>query len=146
MVHTINFNKCALCAVFLVSGLVGCRQAPDALGVKHLAKGQEFSQKQDYSRGILEYRNALRAAPNDAEIYCQLGEALVATGELPEAVAAFRQALEVNPKHVRAELRLAQRRSSTGDIELLRQSEGRLKTLMENAPADREMLSTLALT
>jgi tetratricopeptide (TPR) repeat protein len=131
-------------ALLLVLG--GCKQSPAVLRAKHLAKGEELAQKQDYSRAILEYRNALRAAPADAEIYYQLGEALLASGEVPEAVAALRQALEINPKHVQAELRMDQLRSSTGDAKLMREAEDHLNELVQSTAVTQEMLTTLALT
>jgi tetratricopeptide (TPR) repeat protein len=144
--RTKTLTRLAPGALVVLLALSGCKQSPELLRAKHLAKGEELAQKKDYSRAILEYRNALRAAPADAGIYYDLGEALLATGEVPEAVAAFRQALEINPKHVQAELRMDQLRSSTGDAKLVREAEDRLKTLMENTTVTREMLSTLAIT
>ncbi len=62
------------------------------------------------------------------------------------AVAAFRKALELNPKHAGAQLHLAELMAMTDDQRWLNDAESRLKALMECSPVTPEMLNTLALT
>jgi hypothetical protein len=48
-------------AILLLAVLCGLNRSPEALRDTYLAMGNQFLQKQDYSRAILEFKNAARA-------------------------------------------------------------------------------------
>ncbi len=79
----------AICAVVL---LAGCSSSPQQKEAKFLKRGKALLEKKDYSRASLEFKNAEKAVPKDAEPYYQSGLAYLAAGELGNAVKAFRQA------------------------------------------------------
>jgi tetratricopeptide (TPR) repeat protein len=135
----------ACCALILLPVLAGCSRSPEARRKAHLTKGAEFVDKKDYSRAILEFRNAVRLNPNDADSYYQLGVAHAGAKDVRMALAAFKKATEINPKHVQSQLKLAQLYALTDDQNMLRDANDRLKTLLKES-ADKETLNTLAFT
>src|SRR5579862_1777277 len=135
--------------LFLLCALLfgGCARSPEARRTKHLAEGKEFFEKKDYARALLEFKNAAQAVPADPEAYYQLGLTYAVLGEVRGAVFNFRIALERNPKHAGAQLKLAQLMAATSDPDLLKDAQSRLTGLLQdNSAKDPEILTTLALT
>src|SRR5215471_14709619 len=87
--------------------LVSCNISPKARRDRFVNKGKTLLQKQDYARALLEFRNAIRILPQDAEAYYELGVAYSGQGDLGKAFMAYRQALTFRPKYVEAQLRIA---------------------------------------
>ena len=118
------------CAAILVSlVLAGCTRSPEARRDGFMAKGKALMQQKEYSRAMLEFRNALQATPNDAEPYYQLGLAASAANDVNTAALTLRRATELNPNHIGAQLKLAQLIALVGDDELLKDTHARLKEL-----------------
>ena len=130
-------------AVVLVSA---CARSPQARRDKYFARGTALLEKKDYGRAILEFQNAVRALPGDTESYYQLGVAHLAVSDVRAGVLALRKALELNPKHRSAQLRMAELYSMTPDPTLLKDAQSRLKELLQDSPATPEILNTLGAT
>jgi tetratricopeptide (TPR) repeat protein len=126
--------------------LCGCARSPEAKRDKYLTRGKAYLEKKDYARAVLEFRNAARATPKDAEVYYQLGLAYVSSLDYRSGYMSFRKALEFNPKHREAELRLAQILAMTNDPAMLKDAQSRLTALRGDRPGDIEVLNTLAFT
>src|SRR5690242_2988051 len=124
-------------------GLSGCTASPEARSAKYMVAGKRFLEKKDYSRAILAFKNAVQAVPNNAEPYYQLGVTALLTGDLRTAVVSLRKAIELNPKHTNAHLKLAELMAH-GNEALIREAETRILELRRIAPATPEMLNTLA--
>ena len=133
-------------ALLLLAILFGCNRSPQAMRDKYLASGERHFEKEDYSRAILDYKNASRAMPRDAEPYYRIGVASQASGDLRTAVASFRAALSLNSKHAGAQLRLAELMAFTGDKGYLKDAEDRLNALKQSQLASFEVLDALAFT
>ena len=136
----------ACCALILLPALAGCSRSPEARRKAHLTKGAEFVDKKDYSRAILEFRNAARLSPNDGDIWYQLGMAYAGAKDVGMALLSFRKATGGNPKHVQSQLKLAQLYALTDDQSMLRDANDRLRTLLKESAGDKETLNTLAFT
>src|SRR5580698_8655386 len=96
-------HKVASASLVVLSALAAaCSTSPQAKEAKYLRRGQSFVEKKDYSRALLEFKNASLAMPKDAEPYYQMGITYLATGSVPTGVAALRKATELNPKHEKA--------------------------------------------
>ena len=63
---------------------------------EHLKLGDVFLQKQDLTKAISCYRNAIKVNKNSAKAYQKLGEALKKDGNLNEATVCYRRAVELN--------------------------------------------------
>jgi len=134
----------ALLLVVLASS--GCMRSPEAKSARFIEQGKKLLEKKDPARAILQFRNATQATPRNADAYYQLGQAYLAGGDLRSGVANIRKALDLNPKHQEAQLRLADLMASTNDPEVLKDAGQRLHTLLQDAPGNASVLHALALT
>jgi tetratricopeptide (TPR) repeat protein len=130
----------------LILGLSSCALSPEAKRDKYLASGKKLIEKRDYRRAILDFKNGLRVKPRDAELYYQLGIAYLGTQDVGEGAMCLRKALELNPKHVGAQLALAQLMASASNPNLLEEANKRLAALLLDSPDNPDALSALALT
>src|SRR5262249_23951588 len=84
----------------------GCRTSPAANKEKFLKRGEALLTKKDYPRAMLEFRNAAAAVPKDAEPYFRIELVYLESGDLRSAIRAFQKAIELNPQHKEAQLKL----------------------------------------
>ena len=137
----------AYISLIAVCGLpVACNLSPQAKETKYLRRGQALLEKKDYSRALLEFKNALSAVPRDAEPYYQIGLVYLASGNLRYAIASLQKATELNPRHEKAQLKLAELMTSSRDAVVLQQAATRLETLLSASPDNPEANDALALT
>lgn len=133
------------CAVLLLGALLsGCAGSPEARRDKFLARGKVFLEKKDYTRAILEFSNAAKAMPRDAEPYYYAGMASLGAGDLQKAYNTFQKALELNPRHINARLRVAQLKT-TGGRDIVEDAEKELTELVQAGQPTPEMLNSLAV-
>jgi tetratricopeptide (TPR) repeat protein len=137
--------KAAL-ATILILVAVGCDRSPEARRNKFIAKGKAYLQKQDYSRAILEFKNAVQVPPADAEAYYQLGVAYLSTEDVRAAFLSFWKSLEINPKHLKSQIKYSQLVALTDEKGALQDAQKRLTGLLQNSTANIEALNTLAFT
>ncbi len=126
--------------------LCGCARSPEARRDKFMARGKHFLEEHNYSRALVEFKNAAQAMPRDADVFYQLGMAFTGAGDLRSALKAFRRAVELNPKHAGAQLRIAQMESMTTNESLIKEAQGRLQALIEQGSASADVINTLAAT
>ncbi len=88
-----------VCTIVLALGCGACRTSPQAKEARFLKRGHALLAQKEYSRAILEFRNAVSAVPNDAEPYYQLGMAYLGSGDPASAAKSFERATALNPKH-----------------------------------------------
>jgi curved DNA-binding protein CbpA len=72
-------------------------QTTDTLVSAYLRRAQEFEKKQDYSRVILELRDATQIDPKNSNCHSRLGEIYLKTNQAKMAKIHFTKALELNP-------------------------------------------------
>ena len=125
--------------------LTGCRTSPEARHDKFLKRGQELLAKKDYSRALLELRNAANAMPKDPEPHYQMGLAYLASGDGRNAVRAFQKATELNPKHAGAQLKLAEFMTTSQNRSVVLDGINRLQGVLSNSPENPEAINTLAI-
>jgi tetratricopeptide (TPR) repeat protein len=133
------------CVLTLFLLLAACAGSADARRDRFLSRGRQFMKHQEYSRAILEFKNAIQAKPKDAEPYYLVGEAYSGTQDYRSAVLAFRKALQLNPKHYEAQLRMAQIFALTDDKDALNEAQEKLRVLLTTR-STAEVLSSLAFT
>jgi tetratricopeptide (TPR) repeat protein len=111
-----------------------------------LKKGRQLVSAKDYARGILEFQNAAKVAPHDAEPLCELGTAWFEKGDFRQAVGYLQRCLALNPSHAVAKLRLAQLMTTSNNPAVLQKSATDLKELLRFAPENVDAIDTLALS
>ena len=132
------------CLLSIAITFTACLQSPEARSAKYLEAGKKLLQKRDAARAILQFKNAAKATPTNPEVYYQLGMAYSMAKDANTAVGAFRKALEVNPKYLMAQLRIAQLMAGTNDQEMLKQATAKLRELVNSTLPNSEVLDTLA--
>src|SRR5690242_19015138 len=83
-----------------------CSRDPGAREAKALERGRILLEKRDYSRALLEFKNATQARPTDAEPFYQAGIASLGLGDVRSAATYFRKATQLDPKHAGAQLKI----------------------------------------
>ena len=135
-----------LLVVWLALSFTGCMQSPQVKSAKAVEAGKKLLQKNDPSRAILQFRNAIQATPKNAEAFYQLSLGYWAVGDVRMAIGSLRKALELNPKHVEAQLRIAQIMSIASDPALVKDAQQRLAKMLEEAPDNADTLHALSFT
>src|ERR1035441_7463801 len=88
----------SLAVIFpIVLATTACTKSPVEKEAAFLAKGKALRSKGDYARAILEFRNASKAVPRDAEPYYQLGLTYSNQQDVRNAFAMFSRAVALNP-------------------------------------------------
>ena len=131
--------------VSMAVALCGCNTSPKAKESKYLKRGEALLAQHDFSRALLEFRNASKAVPNDAEPFYQMGLAYLGSDDLVKASRAFRKATELNPNHTEAQLKLAKLLESTRSKSLIEDASKRLETILTNSPDNSDASDTLAM-
>jgi tetratricopeptide (TPR) repeat protein len=125
--------------------LVDCSRDAATQEANFMKRGKALLARKDYSRAILEFSNAAKAKPTDAEPHYQMGLANLAANHIPQAVASFRGATQLNPKHTGALLKLAELMVQSRYPKVLEDAEARLAAILKATPEDPDALSTLAI-
>src|ERR1051326_6118626 len=145
MAKTAKISWLPLCLALAVSAQWGCTRSPQEREARFLAQGKKALLNKDYARAILDFRNAVAIAPKDAEAYYQLGWAMLQQGSLREAAAAMRKAMELNPRHTQAQVKLAEIVVLAGDEDSAKQSRDQMRDILSGSPDNPDVLTALAL-
>ncbi len=136
-----------LTAALLTIGIsTACKRTPEARYARFMATGQRHFEQKDYARAILDFQNAARLAPNNPEPYYRLGLAHLETGNFRAGVGYLMKATDLDPKHVGAQLKLAQLMATSRRQDILEEAARRAQAAFAVAPEDAAVLNTLALT
>jgi tetratricopeptide (TPR) repeat protein len=145
---SLSISRRTATAVFtfiLVAFLNACSRDPRQQEARFLQRGEEYLSKKDYSRAVIEFKNAVQVRPRDAEAYYQLGLAYLGSGSVLSAYPEFKRATELNPAHTSAQVKLSELLLSSRDQETAREVESRLQKLLEGDPYNVDALDTLAI-
>ena len=126
--------------------LSGCNLSPEAKEASFLEKGRKEVAKQNYAAAILYFKNASAAKPWDAEPYYRLGLAYLAGGDFKSAAAEILKAVEVNPRHTGAQLRLAEMMATSRDKKDLEAAQKHAQAVLALLPDDPDALNVLGVT
>jgi tetratricopeptide (TPR) repeat protein len=133
----------ALVGLYCLSS--GCNTSPQAKEANSLRRGKELRDKKDFTRALIEFKNAASAMPKDAEPQYQMGLTYLEAGSPASGVGALRKAIALNPKHQQAQLKLAELMTTSGNKDLLEQAASRLETILSATPDNSEANDALAL-
>ncbi|MEW6990631.1 XrtA/PEP-CTERM system TPR-repeat protein PrsT [Colwelliaceae bacterium 6441] len=124
-----SFKKIKLAlAVSVALGLSGCGEQSSN---EYLAQGQQALEQSNVQQAIIEFKNAVRLAPKDANARIFLGEAYLAEGSYQGAEKELSRAIELGASKKGLVLNLATVRAKLADRD-------GLKLLLENSSALEE--------
>ena len=134
-----------LSILLVLSFSVGCSRSPLARKMQFMEAGRRLYDQKDYSRAILQFKNANDLASGDPEPSYWLGLAYLGAGNVRNASYYFRRAAELDPKHSAAQLRIGELLALSDQPEQLREALNRLQISLNTSPSAKA-LSALALT
>jgi putative PEP-CTERM system TPR-repeat lipoprotein len=135
----------AVCLPVLIIA-VGCSRTPEQKHARFMKAAAELMESHDYARAILNYQSAIQIKPEDADARYRLGLAFLAFGRPKDAVVAFRLAIEANPQHPAAQLKLAELAILTHNEQIVKDAESRVQKILSENPSDDDALYMLAAT
>ncbi len=139
-------KRTQMIGLILLAGWVvaGCVRSPQAKEAKFLESGKKQLEKKDYTRAILEFKNAVQVMPKDAEPHYQLGMAYLRAGDPNSAAMCFQQAVKLDPKHPGAQLRLAEMMAASPSREMQEEAARRSEEVLSLSPDNIDALNALA--
>ena len=137
---------CGACLGIAALAVASCRPESRSAGQTLPRAWRTGSPKKDYANAVLDFKNAARTLRNNPEPYYQLGLISVSTGDYPSAVAYLRKAIDLDPQHRGAQLKLIELMNASQSPELLKQAAGMERSLMSRSPRDPEVLTSSAIT
>jgi tetratricopeptide (TPR) repeat protein len=140
-----GFGPFALLLLVLLTVCAACSQSAGAKKARFMESGRRLYDQGDYSRAVIEWKNAEALANGDPEPDYWLGMGYLAVGNLPLAISSFHKAALINPKHAAAQLRLAELLTLSNDPDVLNDAVKRLQTVL-NTASSVNALNTMALT
>lgn len=106
MKHLISGLTKLTATSILVASLVACGGAEERK-IKYLEKGKAYLADKNYDKAKIEIKNVLQIDPKYAEAYYLMGKLDEANKELGRALNNYTKAIELDPGHTDAKLKLA---------------------------------------
>jgi tetratricopeptide (TPR) repeat protein len=139
----ISFLKIILATTCIVA-LASCMRSPEEKYADFMESGLAYTKQQDYDRAILQFKNAARVKPEEAEPHYQMALASLASGRWSELAVAIRTADRLNPRHLGAQLLLAQLTLQNGSAENVEAARERVEKVLEQSPDNSDALFVMA--
>jgi Flp pilus assembly protein TadD len=111
---------------------------------KYIQLGKKYFTEHDFAAAVLEFKNAAQAMPSDAEPYYLQALVHLAAGDFRLAVEKLQHAVELNPKHGQAQLKLAELMTTSSAMRDVKEAKGKLQEFLNSKPDDMEAISALA--
>jgi len=73
---------------------------------KHLTRAQEYEERQEYSKAVIEYKNVIQIDPQDAAVHHALGKIYLKLKKGQEAFRSFLRTTELDPGNLDAQVSL----------------------------------------
>lgn len=106
--------------VLLCFGIIwfsSCSSTPEELMLKHTKQGDEYVQKEKYPEAVIEYKNAVKAGPNEGDLRWKLARAALHAMDIRTAYPELQKAVELDPKNYEALGKLGELYISLGKTE-----------------------------
>ncbi|MCS7024888.1 MAG: tetratricopeptide repeat protein [Bryobacteraceae bacterium] len=130
--------------VILLLFLTGCALTPEEKFARFMTAGKKFLSQREYSRAVVEFRNATQLRPKDADAAYHLALAYFRAGSLQLSYQTLRKAVDLDPNHKQARLQLAAMMAVSGSKQAAWQALQLVKESAEAVLNSREGLDTLA--
>lgn len=133
-----------LAGLLVALALAAC-SSPEEREAEHLARGIELLDAGDHARALVELRNVLQINPKNAEAMYYAGQAHEQAGRLPQAYAAYQQAVGEAPGLVPAQARLGALALLDKDLERASEAAEAIHAAEPDHPAALAIEGALAL-
>jgi tetratricopeptide (TPR) repeat protein len=120
--------------LLLLLGAAGCRRSPQAQAALHMAAGAKRAEAGDYVRAILEFRNAAKQTPRDAQPYYRLALCYLELDDPAGTIVSLQRALQLKPDFVEAQLKMTELLVATRRPEALKLAVSKLDEILARHP------------
>jgi tetratricopeptide (TPR) repeat protein len=103
-------------ALSLSAVLWSCTSSDEQQTAQHVERGDRYAEQRKYAEAVIEYKNAARAAPNDAAIHWKLARAALTVRDGQTSIAELQRVIAIDPSHIDAKDLLGQMYLATGKI------------------------------
>jgi protein O-mannosyl-transferase len=97
--------------------VLGCCQACLLLACALVLSGLTFNRNEDYKTAISIWRDSVEKQPDNCDARNNLGKALAAAGDIPEALIQFQKAIDINPDMADARCNLGSSLLNLGQVD-----------------------------
>ena len=123
-----------------------CDRSPQAQEEHFFKRAEAYLAKKDYSRALLELRNAAKAMPKDAEPHYRMAIIELQQQQTGPAVRDLGDVLQLDPNHQKARVKLAELMALSGNRKIVEGAEQQLTDVLAKSPENLEAADTLAFT
>lgn len=124
--------------------LCSCIKSPEEKSAAFVKSAKTYLDKKEYATAIIELRNAVTAAPKNAEAHALLATAFLKSRSVDRAVPELKVAADLDPGNAEVRLRLAEILGAEGDAKMISIAETYAQAALNLRPGDPDVLSALA--
>ncbi len=143
MKHFISGLVKFIATLGLVATLFACGGADERKTV-YLEKGKTYLEDRNYDKARIEFKNVLQIDPKFAEAFYYMGQLEERTKEIRKAVGNYKKAIQLDPLHNLAKIKLAKIYVIVGTPELTSEAETLLSEVKKQDPENSEADLVLA--
>src|SRR5512141_2148192 len=96
------------CWIVATVFLGSCDRSPEGKLAKHVKRGDEYAKEEKFKEAVIEYRNAVKAVPNDPAVHWKLAKASIEAKDIRTAFAELQKTVELDPNNFEALGRLGE--------------------------------------
>jgi cellulose synthase operon protein C len=125
-------------AVALVAlAVASCSRDPQKQAEKYVASGDAYVARKQFNQAAIEYKNAVKAKPERADIHYKLAKVYEAQADPGKAYQEYARTADLEPSNLDAQLQAGMLLLSAGEFEAARtRAELALKAAPDSAPAN----------
>jgi tetratricopeptide (TPR) repeat protein len=134
-----------LCLLLAVVSTSSCSETSSERAAKHEARGDTYIQQKQWREAVIEYKNAVRATPDNAAIHWKLVKTASIVGDKSTAITSLRRVVQLDPNHFDANWALGDVYLTTGNTDEVATIAGNLLRARPEHPAGYLLRAGLAL-
>ncbi len=89
-------------ALYLVALVTSCSEPLSEQAAKHEVRGDGYVQQEQFREAMIEFKNAVRAAPDNPSLQWKLAKAALKGGDPSTAYQALGRVVQLDPSHFEA--------------------------------------------
>ncbi|MBX3342160.1 MAG: tetratricopeptide repeat protein [Nitrospira sp.] len=90
------------CGLAMILMVEACSETPATRAAKHEVRGDGYVQQEQFREAMIEFKNAVRAAPDNPSLQWKLAKAALKGGDPSTAYQALGRVVQLDPSHFEA--------------------------------------------
>lgn len=125
----------------VIASIVSCGGAEERKA-KYLEKGKVYLQEKNYDKAKIEFKNVIQIDPKFADAYFYMGQLEERKSEIRKAVGLYKKAIELDPNHLLAKIKLSRIYVMAGTDETIKEAKILLDEIKKsgNETAEAEVI------